>query len=132
METEVLASAPRPVADLKEIWLKTKGTPDQRREALRQATRDFEAIFIQQMIAAMRQTVGEGGLLRKSLGEKIFESMLDEEWAKKLAGRGGPRSLSELLYQQLSRQLGATGEPDSSASLTEANRLQVGEGDRHE
>lgn len=75
-------------------------------QALRQATEEFEAVFLNQMIAAMRSTVGEGSLIQKSAGEKIFEGMLDEEWSQKLAGRHGSRGLAHVLYQQLSRQMG--------------------------
>ena len=32
--------------------------------------------------------------------------MLDEEWARGLAGRQGPGGLSEMIYTQLSRRLG--------------------------
>ena len=80
------------------------GTVQERREALKEAARDFESIFINQMISAMRKTVHDGGLVKKSSGEKIYESMLDEEWSKKLAGKSGSGGLSEMLYQQLSRR----------------------------
>ncbi len=76
------------------------------REGLRAASKEFEAIFVYQMISAMRQTIGENTMMPKSNGEKIFEGMLDEEWSKKLAGTNGPGGLSELLYRQLSRQMG--------------------------
>ena len=79
---------------------------EERRTALREASKEFEAIFIQQMIAAMRKTVGDGGLVKKSNGEQVFEGMLDEEWSKTLASKGGPNSLSETIYRQLSRSMG--------------------------
>lgn len=82
------------------------GTLEERRQGLQKASKEFEAIFIRQMISSMRKTVGEGGLLNKSNGQKIFEDMLDEEWAKKLSSRGGKGSLSDILYRQLSRQMG--------------------------
>jgi peptidoglycan hydrolase FlgJ len=125
-------------------------TPAARSESLRQVSREFEAIFIQQMIAAMRKTVGQGGLLEKSTGEQIFESMLDEEWARKMAGNGGPGSLSEILYRQLSRNCGLdekTAEvpgraadrsrPEGAGAATRAVPAQSGrsgmaEGDDHE
>lgn len=79
---------------------------DQRRAALRQAAKEFESVFMYQVVKAMRQTVPKGGLVEKGEGEEMFEGMLDEEWARKLAGRGGPASLSEVLYRQLSRAAG--------------------------
>lgn len=77
-----------------------------KRSDLQKAAREFESIFLYQVISAMRATVHNGGLIEQGAGEKVFAGMLDEEWAKKLAGRGGPSSLSELLYRQLSRQMG--------------------------
>ncbi|MEW6749567.1 MAG: rod-binding protein [Candidatus Latescibacterota bacterium] len=91
--------------------------PTVREQALRQVAQEFEAILLHQMVAAMRQTVGEGGLLPKGTGERIFEGMLDEEWARKLAGRGGPAGLAEVLYRQLSETQvpRPTGAPSSSS-----------------
>jgi flagellar protein FlgJ len=79
---------------------------NQRREALRQVAKEFEAVFMYQVVKAMRQTVPKGGLVEKGEGEEMFEGMLDEEWSKKLVSRGGPSSLSEVLYRQLSRAAG--------------------------
>ena len=85
---------------------KANGSLDDKRAALRDASREFEAVFMNQMVSAMRKTVGEGGILNKSNGESIFEGMLDEEWAKKMASKTGPNSLSEILYKQLSHRMG--------------------------
>ena len=92
--------------DIRALSGKGHGTVEEQRTALRQAARQFEAVFINQMISAMRKTVGEGGLIDKSNGQDIFEGMLDEEWSKKLANKSGPNSLSEILYRQLSARLG--------------------------
>ena len=92
--------------DIRALSGKGNGTVEERRTALRQAARQFEAVFINQMVSAMRKTVGEGGLIDKSNGQDIFEGMLDEEWSKKLANKSGPNSLSEILYRQLSARLG--------------------------
>ena len=92
--------------DIRALSGKGHGTMEEQRTALRQAARQFEAVFINQMISAMRKTVGEGGLIDKSNGQDIFEGMLDEEWSKKLANKAGPNSLSEILYRQLSVRLG--------------------------
>jgi len=82
------------------------GDVQQRRQAIRQAAKEFESVFMYQVVKAMRQTVASGGLIEKGAGEEVFEGMLDEEWAKRLSARGGPSSLSEVLYRQLSRAAG--------------------------
>ena len=75
------------------------------REALLEVSKEFESIFVYQMISAMRKTVQESTLIKKSNGEKIFEGMLDEEWARKLVSQNGG-GLSDSIYRQLSRQMG--------------------------
>ena len=81
-------------------------TREEKKAALRKASKEFEAIFVYQMISAMRKTVNHGGVIKKSQGEKIFEGMLDEEWGKKLTTQNNHNSLGELLYRQMSRNLG--------------------------
>ena len=81
-------------------------TVEERRASLRSAAKEFEAIFVHQMITAMRKTVADGGLVRKNQGQKIFESMLDEEWSKKLTARSGHNSIGDLIFRQLSRHAG--------------------------
>ena len=101
--------------DIHALSSKANGSLDDKRAALREASREFEAVFMNQMVSAMRKTVGEGGILNKSNGESIFEGMLDEEWAKKMASKTGPNSLSEILYKQLSHRMGL--EERSNASM---------------
>ena len=100
---------------------KANGSLDDKRAALRDASREFEAVFMNQMVSAMRKTVGEGGILNKSNGESIFEGMLDEEWAKKMASKTGPNSLSEILYKQLSHRMGL--EERSNVSTNNAKEI---------
>lgn len=89
-----------------------RGTDDEStRQALRGAAKEFEAVFMNQLVSAMRKTVGESELIKKSQGEKMFEGMLDEQWARGLAGRHGPSGLSEMIYRQLSRQMGIDVDP---------------------
>lgn len=80
--------------------------PEATRQALRSVAKEFESVFLLQLVTAMRKTVGDGGLVEKGNAERVFEGMLDEEWSRRLAGRHGPSGLSEILYRQLSRQLG--------------------------
>ena len=95
------------------------------RAGIRAAAKEFESIFVYQMISAMRKTIGDGGFIKKSNGQEIFEGMLDEEWGRKLAAKSGPRGLSEILYQQLSRQLGLDEEGAGSGQVPTAIADQV-------
>ncbi|MDA8138550.1 MAG: rod-binding protein [Desulfobacteraceae bacterium] len=70
-------------------------------EQLLKACQDFEAIFVQQMMQQMRQTVPQNGLFSGGRAEEIYTSMMDDELSKTFAqGRG--LGLSEMLYRQLS------------------------------
>ncbi|GIT03324.1 MAG: hypothetical protein CM1200mP28_05830 [Deltaproteobacteria bacterium] len=84
-----------------------KGKPDAKgkpRSRLREASNEFEAIFIQQMLKTMRKTSLESNFIKKSEGEKIFRSMLDEQYAI-LSAKSGRLGLGEMIYQQLKSNL---------------------------
>jgi flagellar protein FlgJ len=76
----------------------TKGVTDDAK--LREAANDFESIFIQQMLKTMRKTSFESDLLPKSEGEKVFQSLLDEQYAQ-ISAKSGSLGLGEMIYQQL-------------------------------
>jgi flagellar protein FlgJ len=67
---------------------------------LYKACRDFEAIFIKQMLDAMRKTVDENGLLDGGLGRDYFNDMLYDEYAKKMADTD-QFGLAETMYLQI-------------------------------
>jgi peptidoglycan hydrolase FlgJ len=70
--------------------------------ALRKAAKSFEAMFVNQLVSAMRKTVGEGGLIPQSQGEKVYQSMLDSEYAQSIA-ESEQIGLSKVIYEQLVR-----------------------------
>ena len=80
----------------------TKGKTDEAR--LRKAANEFEAIFIQQILKTMRKTSLESDFIKKSEGEKIFRSMLDEQYAI-VSAKSGRLGLGEMIYQQLKSNL---------------------------
>jgi len=73
-------------------------TEDEKR--LMETCRDFEAIFLGELLKSMRKTIPQGGLLEKSFGQDVFESMLDTEYARIMA-QSRSTGLAEILYQQL-------------------------------
>lgn len=74
-------------------------TPEDAR--LRQASEDFESLLTQQMLKTMRDSGFKSDLLPVSSGEKIFRSMLDEQYAKNMAQSSGSGGLAEALMHQL-------------------------------
>lgn len=71
------------------------------RAELKKAVAEFEAMFIQQMLKSMRDTVQKGDLFHGGSGEEIYTSLLDEELSKNMARAGGI-GLSEMLLKELS------------------------------
>ncbi len=64
---------------------------------------DFEALFIKQMLNVMRKTVEKQGLLDGGMSEDIFEDMLYDEYAKKMA-QTAQFGLAETMYLQINHQ----------------------------
>ncbi len=76
----------------------------QRREKLKKACKDFEAVFTYQMLKSMRRTVQKCDLFHGGQGEEIYQSLMDMELSKEMADLG-PGSLSRMLYDQFKDQL---------------------------
>lgn len=72
-------------------------------ERIRQVAEEFEAMFASMMVRAMRKTVADGGLFEKNLGEKVYTEMLDDEYAKRLAGNGS-LGLADLIVKEIERR----------------------------
>jgi flagellar protein FlgJ len=60
-------------------------------EALRAAAKQFEAMVVQTMLKTMRQTrfTGEGDAFGDSSSLKMYQEMLDQQWAQKMVAAKG-------------------------------------------
>ncbi|MDL2313976.1 rod-binding protein [Desulfovibrio sp. OttesenSCG-928-C14] len=87
---------------------------------LREACQGFESMFLQKMWDEMRKNVPKEGYLH-SKQEAMYQSMFDQEFAKKMAEAGGI-GLGQMLYEQLSQTL---GESSRTASPGVNPRLPV-------
>ncbi len=81
-----------------------KTNADDTEARLREAAVQFEAVFVQQMLSAMRQTIPDGGAIDGGHGEELFAGLLDGHMAELMAGQS-KSELSEAIYRQLSRGL---------------------------
>jgi len=70
------------------------------REKLKKACADFEALLLARMLKLMRQSIPQNGLLGNGPGKEIYQSLMDQELAKKMSQRGGV-GLGEVLYRQV-------------------------------
>lgn len=108
--------------------------PEQKSKKLREACEGFESVFIQKMWQEMRATLPKGGLMQ-GREEQFWQGMYDQELAKKMSSAGGI-GLADMMYAQLSRNLGAAGKqtahaqpgtgsgivPDAAPLLPQANQ----------
>ena len=66
---------------------------------MKKALEDFEALFINQMLTVMRESVGKGDLFHGGSGEDIYTSLFDTELSKLMSKTGG-MGLSNMLMDQ--------------------------------
>ncbi|MCD6379222.1 rod-binding protein [bacterium] len=71
---------------------------------LKNAARDFEAIFVGQLFKNMYSTVGNAGVIKQSFPRKIYEEMIQREYAKVYAKRGG-LGLGKIIAEQLENSM---------------------------
>ncbi len=76
-------------------------TPDKDAE-LREACEGFESIFLNKLWSQMRKSVPKEGFLH-SKEEEFYQSMFDQEMAKKMS-QGGGIGLADMLHRQLREQ----------------------------
>lgn len=68
---------------------------------LKEACSDFESIFIKQMLDSMRKTVQKTGLTDGGYAEELYQDMLYDQYAEKMA-QTAHLGVAELMYRQLS------------------------------
>jgi Rod binding domain-containing protein len=82
----------------------TPATPEAQalyQKKLKKAVKDFEALFIYEMLKEMRQTTNQGPM-EKGLGKDVYGSLFDMEVAKLMSERG--MGLGDMLLKQLQRR----------------------------
>lgn len=88
--------------------------------AIKEAAKQFEALFMQQLMKSMREASMSSGMLENS-GTQMGTEMLDTQFANKMTGL--PGGLGEMIARQLERQMtGSTapavaGAPSAGADL---------------
>lgn len=88
--------------DFAEILEKAARETDEQR--LKETCEELEAVFVNMVFERMRATITREGLIKKSLGEDIFTSMLDDKLAREIS-KGGGVGISDMLYKQLSENM---------------------------
>jgi flagellar protein FlgJ len=90
-------------------------------EAIQEAAKQFESLFMRELIKSMREATMKSGLL-DSPGGDLGADMLDQQFAVQMSGR--PGGLSELIAKQLTRQMEAP-EPGAAAPAAKSTELPL-------
>lgn len=90
----------QPTASQSTDTIGDKAPADSEKAKIEQACRDFESLFVQQMMKQMRQTVPQDGLFSGGNAEKMYASMLDGEISKTVSEQRGI-GLAPALIRQL-------------------------------
>jgi flagellar protein FlgJ len=81
--------------------------------SIREAARQLESLFMQELMKSMRSTTMDSGMLDNGATE-MGQSMLDTQLSSKMTGM--PGGLSDAIVRQLERQLGAGSKTDASVN----------------
>jgi flagellar protein FlgJ len=74
-------------------------------QALKEAARQFEALFLQMVLKSMRDATPKEGMF-DSEQTRMYESLLDQQLTQVMAGKGGGTGLAAMIEKQLK---GASG-----------------------
>lgn len=77
-----------------------KAFDDNDKKRLKEVSQDFESVFMGIIYKEMRATIQKSDLFPESNATKIFESMLDDEIAKK-ASKAGGIGLGDMIYNHM-------------------------------
>ena len=87
--------------------LRTRAAADPK-GAAREAAKQFEALFMNELMKTMRSSTMQSGMF-DSPGGQVSTEMLDTQFATQLSGRAG--GLSDAIMKQLERQMGLAPGP---------------------
>ncbi|MCB1907745.1 MAG: flagellar assembly peptidoglycan hydrolase FlgJ [Rhodocyclaceae bacterium] len=95
--------------------LKRLGRQGNSSEAIRAAARQFEALFLQMVLKAMRDATPKDGLL-ESDQSRLYQSLLDQQLAMQLANGGGT-GFGDVIARQLGAEPLARSRPAAASML---------------
>lgn len=90
--------------------------------AIKETAKQFESLFMRELIKSMREATMKSGLL-DSPGGDLGTDLLDQQFAVQMSGR--PGGLSDLIAAQLARQMGVSVTPDGTPSTGAASPISA-------
>ncbi|MDQ6951129.1 MAG: rod-binding protein [Mariprofundales bacterium] len=100
-----------------------------RDEALWKASVKFEAMFMQQMMTAMRKSVPSSGFMPQGFAEKSYASMMDQAMAD-AGSQQGSLGIASAIYRQLKHDHGSS-HGAVQAAATASDKLKMLAADRY-
>ena len=93
-------------------------------ESIKETAKQFESLFMRELLKSMREATMKSGMLDNA-GTDLGTDLLDQQFAVAMSGQ--PGGLSDLIAQQLTRQMGAangaTAPAASAATITPTTSL---------
>jgi flagellar protein FlgJ len=90
--------------------------------AIKEAAKQFESLFMRELIKSMREATMKSGLM-DSPGGDLGADLLDQQFAVQMSGKAG--GLSDLIAQQLTRQAGGEDTGNSTDIINLSAPAQV-------
>lgn len=94
--------AAKPYTDIPGVRMPTAGTTDTARAA--KAGRQFEAMFMSQMLTHMFEGIKTDGVFGGGSGEQMFRSLLIDEYGKMVANKGNGIGIGAAVQKMLLSQ----------------------------
>ena len=82
------------------MQFKQRELPPDQDAKLRDVAKKYEKYFLKEMYKAMKKTVNQNGYLKPSMGEKIYQDHLDQEYIEVWGNKGGI-GLNQIIYKEL-------------------------------
>nr|WP_315466368.1 flagellar assembly peptidoglycan hydrolase FlgJ [uncultured Rhodoferax sp.] len=98
-----ISSAQDLAADARSLNALKAGADKASPESIRETAKQFEALFMRELIKSMREATPKSGMLDNP-GSDLGTDLLDQQLSVSMSGQAG--GLSELISQQLARQMG--------------------------
>ena len=115
-----ISSAQDLVADARSLSALKAGADKATPDTIRETAKQFESLFMRELLKSMREATMKSGMLDNA-GSDLGTDLFDQQMSVSMSGQ--PGGLSDLIAQQLSRQMGVEM-PGSTVSMANSSSLQ--------
>lgn len=108
--SQINAFDPNSLSGLKRL------SKDNSPEAIKEASRQFEALFVQQVMKSMRDATPKGGIFDNE-ETRMYQSLLDQQMSMQLSSRGKGFGLAKVIERQMTQGREPVSLPDGPVPL---------------